>query len=427
MKPNHALLALLAAGLYSLPPAALAQSAKDFETLRDELRALRDELNQLKARQAQPSAAPAPNERMDALELKQKDAVVLGDIPGSLRLPGSETSIRLYGQIEANLFKDFKTTAPGELFSNIMEQPLGGGSTGKTAYTAQTSRFGFETSTPTSAGSFNTKLEADFYASCGGTECNRNRLRLRHAYGEYAGWTIGQTWSTFIDLDTLPETVDFSGPPGAPGPRVGQLRYTYSRPGLPKFQFALEDPTNGAKLPNLVARVSKVFDWGSLSTSLLSHEQRVDGVSKRGLGLNLGAGFKVSPSTTLTAQYTRLDGDGDAAFLTGVNTPVLDGNRLRLDRAQGLVLGLGQSFGEKLRANLALGMMRSSHKLGDAYVNAFGGKGNRQLYQWHAGMYYLPIKNVELGSELLGGRRRTFDGGKGDLLRLNLQARYMFN
>ena len=71
--------------------------------------------------------------------------------------------------------------------------------------------------------------------------------------------------------------------------------------------------------------------------------------------------------------------------------------------------------------------MRSRHKLGDAYVDAYGAEGTRKLYQWHAGMYYLPIKNVELGGELIGGRRTTFDGQQGDMLRLNLQARYMFN
>ncbi|RZJ61705.1 MAG: porin, partial [Acidovorax sp.] len=97
MKLNHTFLALLAAGLCSLPPAALAQTAKDFEEMRNELKALRAELNQLKAQQAQaPAAAPAGasasawNDRIDAVELKQKDAVVLGDIPGSFRLPGSE-------------------------------------------------------------------------------------------------------------------------------------------------------------------------------------------------------------------------------------------------------------------------------------------------------------------------------------------------
>lgn len=430
MKPNHLLLSLLATGLCSLPPAAQAQSAQDFEALRTELKALRAELDQIKARQAPAPVASASawSERIDAVELRQKDAVVQGDIPGSFRLPGSETSIRIYGQAEANLVKDLKNTAPGDTFSNLMEQPLGVSRSGKTALTAQTSRFGLETSTPTSTGTFNTKIEADFYGYCGAdSACLRNRLRLRHAYGEYAGWLIGETWTTFADVDNSPETVDFNGPPGFPGGRVTQVRYTYNVPALAKFQFALEGLSGGAKFPNLVARVDKTFDWGSTNIRLLSHEQRIDGISKRGLGLGLGAGLKISGTSTLMAQYTRVDGDADANYMTGANLPVRDGSTLRMDRAQGVLLGLNNVFNDKLRGTVSLGMVRSRQRLGDAYVNAYGAQGNRQLQQWHVGMYYLPIKNVELGSELLGGRRTTFDGSKGDLLRLNLQARYLFN
>ena len=219
MKRSSLFLALMAAGLCSLSGQVFAQSAQDFNEMRAEIKALRAELNQLKGQQAQPApaaSASAWNERLDTVELRQKDAVVLGDIPGSFRLPGSETSIRVYGFAEANLIKDFKSTAPGDNFSNLPEQPLASTnpSTGKNVLTGQTSRFGFETSTPMGNGAFNTKIEADFYGYCG-SECNRNRLRLRHAYGEYAGWLIGQTWSTFMDLDNLPETVDFNGPPGA--------------------------------------------------------------------------------------------------------------------------------------------------------------------------------------------------------------------
>ncbi|GAA4424998.1 DcaP family trimeric outer membrane transporter [Acidovorax lacteus] len=429
MKLNHTFLALMAAGLCSLPPAAFAQSAKDFEDLRNELKALRAELAQIKAQQTQqtPAAsASAWNERIEAVELKQKDAVVLGDIPGSFRLPGSETSIRVYGFAEANMVKDFKATAPGDTFTNLMEQPLGKSSQGKTSLTAQTSRFGFETSTPTSIGTFNTKIEADFYAYCG-SECNRNRLRLRHAYGEYAGWLIGQTWSTFMDTDNLPETVDFNGPPGATFRRPSQVRYTYNNPSLAKFQFAVEEPSDGARTPNLVARVDKAYDWGNVNARLMTHEQRIEGVSKRGMGLGLGMGYKLTGTTTLMAQYTRMDGDGDGAYLIGANYPVLSGGTVRLDKAHGLVLGVSNVFSEQLRGTVSLGLVRSRHNLGDVYAAAVGGTGNQRLYQWHAGLYYLPIKNVELGSELIGGRRTTYAGATGDMLRLNLQARYLFN
>src|SRR6218665_1542951 len=46
MKPTPLLLSLLATGLCGLPLAAQAQSAQDFEALRNELKALRAELDQ---------------------------------------------------------------------------------------------------------------------------------------------------------------------------------------------------------------------------------------------------------------------------------------------------------------------------------------------------------------------------------------------
>ena len=76
MKLNHTFLALMAAGLCSLPPAAFAQTAKDFEEMRNELKALRAELNALKAQQAQAPAAPAASasawdDRIEAVELRR--------------------------------------------------------------------------------------------------------------------------------------------------------------------------------------------------------------------------------------------------------------------------------------------------------------------------------------------------------------------
>ncbi|MGH3859191.1 DcaP family trimeric outer membrane transporter, partial [Actinokineospora sp.] len=61
----------------------------------------------------------------------------------------------------------------------------------------------------------------------------------------------------------------------------------------------------------------------------------------------------------------------------------------------------------------------------DPYALATGG--NKRLSQWHLGFYHTPLKNVELGAELIGGKRTTYAGNSGSLSRLNLQARYSFN
>lgn len=432
MKLDKLVYGLMTAGLMAAALPVQAQNAKDFEDMRAELKALRAELNALKQQRATPAPA-APNaelqSRVEAVELKQADAVVGGDIGGGFRLPGSETSIRVYGFAEANLIKDFKGTAPGDNFTNVMEQPLGDAfQAKKSVITGETSRFGFETSTPTSLGAFATKVEADFYAY--GSD-NRNRLRLRHAYGEYAGWLIGQTWSTFMDLDNLPETVDFNGPPGGTFRRPTQIRYTYNNPQLAKFQFALENPSDGATRPTLVLRADKGFDWGGLNVRAMSHQQRdgSSGLSRNGTGFGVGGSYKLTGSATLMAQYTQLDGDGDGAYLIGANYPAVDETGvLRLDKAKGIVVGVSNAFNDKLRGTVVYGRTRSNFDRTDVYAIATGiSSGNKSVSQLHANLYYVPIKNVELGAELVWGKRKTYDGQSGDLSRLNLQARYSFN
>ena len=73
-----------------------AQTAQDFEQMRAEIKRLSDQLNQFtQAKQAAPQQDLA--DRIEQVELRSKDAVVVGDIPGSFRLPNSETSVHLYG------------------------------------------------------------------------------------------------------------------------------------------------------------------------------------------------------------------------------------------------------------------------------------------------------------------------------------------
>ncbi|MEI6601633.1 MAG: DcaP family trimeric outer membrane transporter, partial [Comamonadaceae bacterium] len=386
-------------------------------------KALQQEIQAMKAASAKEIA-----DIRDQATAQVKESVVGGDIPNSFRMPNSETSVRIYGYAEANLIKDFKATAPGDTFTNLPEQPLKkeGKPEGKTAMTAQTTRFGFETSTPTAVGPIHTQVEGDFYAYCGG-ECNRDRLRVRLAYGEYAGWMVGKNWSTFMDLDDGPETADFNGPIGMPFSRPVQIRYTYNLPNGASFKAALENPSDGAQRPNLVLVASKTYDWGGMNARVISHEQRMGDISKAGSGFGLGGQFKFSSELTLMGQYAEVDGDADNAIMYGANYPTLNaaGTEVLLDKSRGYVVGLTNIFSEQLRATFAYGHVESKWDAIDAYASLAGG--NKKLDQWHLNFIYTPIKNVDLGAELIGGTRTTYDGDKGDLSRVNLMARYSFN
>jgi hypothetical protein len=436
MQIKPTLIGLAAALLVGGAAPALAQSNPAIEELKEELRKLRAEVAELKKAQAGTPAAAGGGwgERIEQLEIKSKDAVVGGDIGGSIRVPGSETSLRIYGYAEAHLIHDLNETSPGDIFTNLIEQPSRGSDTkGKTKMTAQSSRFGFETSTPTRYGTFNTKVEGDFYAYCG-SECNR--FRLRHAYGEYAGWLVGQTWSTFMDLDNLPETVDFNGPIGSPFSRRMMVRYTYADPKAGyKLTGALEDPEDGARMPNLVARFDKSFDWGAVNVRLLAHEKRVGSESKRGTGFGVGGSYKLTGDDLLMAQWARVDGDYDMMYGSTGYAPESTTGKLLFDKNDGFVLGWAHTVSPQLRTNVALGINRS--KASAAYVvessNWFGVEQAKRLTQLHAGFIYSPIKNVELGAEYIYGQRKFFgvaDGGSGSpdgkLSRFDLMGRYSF-
>lgn len=424
MKFNLTLTALAAAMTFGTLPA----HAQTIDEMRAEMKKMREELNELKkakTAEAKPADSSGWGDRIEALEVKSKDAVVAGDIGGGLRIPGSETSLRIYGYAEAHAIHDFKQSGSPDLFTDLTFQPLNnaGGQTGKTKFTAETSRFGFETSTPTSLGTFNTKVEADFYAYSDATG-TRNRLRLRHAYGEYGGWLIGQTWSTFMDLDDLPESVDFNGPIGAPFSRRTMVRYTYgdAKAGY-KFTFAAEDPADqfgggsaNERMPQLVARFDKSFDWGAVNARALAHEKRSATQTKRGFGGGVGGSFKLTDKDLLMGQYTYVEGDVDQLY--GSNGYAIDeAGKITFDKNQGLVLGYARIFSDQLRGSFVLGFNRGKT------VQAVD---NKTLGQLFVNLIYSPIKNVELGGELIYGQRKTFDGDTGTMSRFDLMGRYSF-
>lgn len=481
MKRSALSLALLAASVTSLP--ALAQSAKDFELLRNEVLRLRKELDELKGQQAvRPAPAPAVvaapqpvadtaalTERIEQVELKQKDAVVAGDIPGSFRLPGSDTSIKLYGYVEVNAVREFKGANGSNDYSTFLPYaPLNGSTArkGETYLHARTSRLGIETSTPTAYGPLGIKLEGDFNNDprLGGSAVsgdvkaiytqqatNSYNFRLRQAVATFAGFTVGQTWSTFMDVDNAPETVDFNGPIGSTFIRQPVVRYTYATPDLGGFTVAVENPVSYAldstgaatksgfsKTPDLVLRWDKGFDWGATSLRGVTQQIKVvddagANADKRGYGI-AGTGLLKLRGGQDTLSVGVTYGDGVGRYFNYLEGAIVDAgaNRILMERALGTVIGYQYKASDTLRANFVGGWQKNFNNAYTDYAltNGFGAGQygvNKRMYQLHAGLIYNPVKNVDLGAEYIWGERETLAGEKGSLSRFNLMARYTFN
>ena len=463
----HASIALICA-VASLP-SSHAQTTKDFEELRMEIKKLREELNSLKKSQQESSSA-ALTERVEQVEVKTKDAVVAGDIPGSFRLPGSETSVRLYGFAELNMVHEMKGDNTDSDYSTFLPYaPLNGSAaanrSGRTYLHARTSRIGIEASTPTKYGPLGVKVEGDFnndprtgnaalYGTIGNIytqqSTNSYNFRLRHAYGQVGGLLIGQTWSTFMDVDNAPETVDFNGPIGSTFVRQPQVRYTYPTKDSGSFTAALENSvsyvldgtgtvtTSGfSRVPDLVARWDKSFDWGALSLRGVSHEHRInDGagvsLSRRGYGLAASGTYKVFGDDSVNWALT--GGTGIGRYFNYIEGAFYDaaGNRILLEKTIGVVLGYQHKASDTLRFNGSIGIQHTYDNDYTAFARANGLDSgrfgiNRHLWQSHLGFIWNPVKGVDVGAEYIIGRRRTLAGEDGDMSRVNFSAKYYFN
>jgi hypothetical protein len=115
-------------------------------------------------------------------------------------------------------------------------------------------------------------IETDFYGSS-------SVLRLRHAYGSWGGLTAGQTWTTFMDDDNLPRTIDFESPTAFAQIRQAQARWTQKAGEVVTWSAAVEDnksnitiPTDVPgkaeyPMPDFVGRVRFDFGGGHVTTS----------------------------------------------------------------------------------------------------------------------------------------------------------------
>lgn len=495
----HALAAagVLAGGAARAAEAAPKQEAK-VEALQAEVRELRKELDALKARTAAPAVVPASTpgtqaaaaaaaaleERVQALEVQHKDAVVVGDLPGSFRVPGTDVSVRIYGFAEMNYVHDFGGDNSDIDYSTFAPYiPLNGSDqrqrTNRDYLTGRTSRIGFDAGTPTKYGVLGVKLEGDFnneprtgnaalYGAPANVitqqQTNSYGFRVRHLFGQFGGLLIGQTWSTFQDVDNFPETVDFNGPIGQTFIRQPQIRYTYGTPSWGNFTVALENSSSyvldGAsgnlggvmdsslsRFPDVILRWDRGFEWGAASVRAITQELRVvnptSGIdaSKRGWGGAASASLKTRADDLLFANVT--GGYGLGRYLNYIEGAIYDpgANEVLAESAIGVVAGYQYKPTRWVRVNAAYGMTRNFDNAYTRFALANGLAGtldspdglqgrfgiNRWVHQAHLGPIFTPIKSVDLGIEAIWAKRVTVAGAQGDETRVNFSAKYYLN
>ncbi|WP_255211242.1 DcaP family trimeric outer membrane transporter, partial [Methylogaea oryzae] len=164
--------------------------------------------------------------------------------------------------------------------------PLNGqGERNQVTFHGKGSRLWLKALTPTRLGDLTSYFEMEFFSTqAPGEERTTNAYSpsLRHAYGSLGRFLAGQTWSTFLNANALPELNDSGGSVGRIYTRQPLIRWTQPFDGG-DWQVALENPettltgANGGRIvpdddryPDLVGKVGWRGDWGDVSVAGLT-------------------------------------------------------------------------------------------------------------------------------------------------------------
>ena len=417
-----------------------------------------DELQDLKAQiEALQKKVGDLETKQDAAEKKQAAAVpdnvvTGGATKGSFKLPGSNTSVTLGGYVKldavySNPSAGVGTTADLFLQPNAIAVGPGAGDNerNQVKFGARESRMFAKTSTPTSWGDLVTYIEGDFYGADGNESVsNSHGLRLRHAYGSLGHFLGGQTWTNFMYVPSLPETLDFGGPVGQIFDRQAQVRWTQSFDGSDslaggQWSVSLENPESvltvpgGAnfradddRFPDITGQV--VFNTSMGKIALLGILREIRGDSKTPLVLDQAWGGAFSVAGVIPTigkddvRFTLSAGNAigrysDGFFPDGV--VVADG-QIHLPKQWGWFAAYRHFWNDGLRSNIVLSTASENNPSGSPAST------NKSTRSAHVNLIWSPVANTDLGMEYIYGFRETEDGQKGHLNRLQASAKYTF-
>jgi len=226
---------------------------------------------------------------------------------GWIPVPDTKTDVRLGGFVQLNVIHDFQDAGyPYNWFVPGLT-PVPTDATPSTEFDARSSRFTFETRTKDDeVGYVSTMISMDFYALSGTAF---PEPRLRQAYVTWVGrksklaLTVGQSWSTYLDLAVYPETSDLQGPNGMTGSRQGVVRGSRAFGekqdvildiGIEQPATAVQNGSGITDLPDFVARLNWQRSWGHLQVMGLARQLKAE--STGGLGRDAAFGYGLSLS-----------------------------------------------------------------------------------------------------------------------------------
>jgi len=170
---------------------------------------------------------------------------------------GTDVAMKVAGLVRATAVSTFGPLGTEDRFVTSSIPVAGSLEAGKEprfVLTPIPSRVNLDVRTPTGVGAMRAFVEGDFAGSS-------RAFRLRHAYGQWKGLIVGQTWSTFADPEAEPDGIDFEGLNAIALFRQPLVRWTKPVGAGFSLAAAIENPapdiTNAqgvSQVPDLVVR-----------------------------------------------------------------------------------------------------------------------------------------------------------------------------
>jgi hypothetical protein len=363
--------------------------------------------------------------------------------------PGSDTSVTVggYAKLDA-LWSDTSAgvDSVGDQVFNPGLIPVGPSAgqhkTSQVTMHARQSRLWLGTTTPTSRGELRTYLEGDFFGADGNeSSSNSHGFRLRQAYGSLGKLLAGQTWTNLFDERVYPETLDFGGPAGQIFVRQAQVRWTEPL-GVGDWSVSAENPESVLAVPGSATPFRSDADHAPDLTVRLRLRAGRGTYSLGAVAREIGVDSPAAPAAS-GAQW-------GGAVVLGAIQPIGSRDDLRMDLNFGNAIGRYQELGffpdgyvgadgtlrlarqasgyvayrhfwsPSLRSTLELSAAGSTPPRGTA--NGVNVSDRSQ----HLNLIWSPVAAVNLGAELIHGKRTVVGGDDGSLNRLQVSAQYIF-
>lgn len=264
-------------------------------------------------------------------------------------------------------------------------------------------------STGTPVGDLKAVIEGDMYS--GGTQ---NIFNLRHAYFQQNNLTLGQTWTTFMDLGALAETADFGGPAARVFTRQPVIRYTMPTAGG-KFEIAAEKPRNSPdpSVPDLIAKYTAKMDFGHLVAGVLAQKINVDDGTKDDSATAVAGRFsgRVNVGGD-NIKFALISGKGMGGYMNFGDVAAYDfsGDSLELSKQTGYKLAFQHVFSPSMRSTIRFA--KTTSEIDGVDMGDF-----RSL---HVNLMYNPYKPLKYGAEVIRATKLKSTGnGFADDLKLS--------